>query len=277
MARLSTLARPFIVGVVTERTPNEALTSIEAAAAEGADAIEVNLSAIGEVSNEEFRVLAGGGVPVYTSCRRPAFLAVYGIDPRSCPAWDEDGRMARQLQALSAGSVALDMELDTFDPHPSPPFGSRESTELAVTVGEPMEVSHADSAVARQRDVVARARDLGGEVIMSCHTGRRQTAQQLIGIVGIAVERGADLVKIVSPCANESDLDELRDAQTRLRESGVPFALIGAGAAGSESRTLRSPNPSAWAIGRPAVQTHSFHGQPLISQLWVERNARSAG
>lgn len=267
MVHLTDLSRPFIVGVVTEQTTDAARASITAAVQEGADAIEVNLAALGEVSIESFRTLTTPEVVVYTTARRPEFMQVYGIDAASCPRWTEEERMAQQLRLLAAGSAAIDMELDTFDPHPSPPLGTPEADRAAVTFGPPMELSHSSVAIARQRETAARARELGGEVIVSCHTGRRQTTEQLIEVVRTARERGADLVKVVSPCPDPQDLSALVAAGLELGDDAVPFVLIGAGPMGAASRTFGSGLPSAWYIGRPSIQSNVYPGQPLVAQL----------
>ncbi len=273
MPRLATLPRPFIVGVVTDRTVADAAASIASALRDGAEAVELNLPAVGDIGSDAMASLVGIGPVVYTSCRRTGFMAVYGIDPSTCPAWSEDERMAVQVAALAAGSVAVDIELDTFDPNPAPTIGSPGAAAMAATRGEAFELTRDTSAEARQRDVVAQVKELGGEVLASCHTGRRQTADQLVAIVDVAVARGADLVKIVTPCVDDSDLEHIFEAHRRLAQTGVPFTVVGAGPVGGPSRRPGPGVRSAWYLGRPADSTQPYRGQPGVGTLCDLRDA----
>lgn len=270
MAALLALDRPFVVGVVTDRSVAAAELSVASASRDGADAVELNLPAIGTLSADELGVLAGLGPVVYTSCRRAAFMAVYGLDPSMCPRRSEQQRMEDQIALLGLGSRAIDMELDTFDPSPAPVLGSQGAVAMAGAHGEPFEMSRDNSAVAKQQEVVARTKALGGEVIASCHTGRRQTADQLVAIVETAAARGADLVKVVTSSLDAGDVDQIYEAHARLR-SGVPFALIGTGPAGDVTRRPGPRSSSSWYLGRPSVSSYPFAGQPPVSELDRDR------
>lgn len=263
---LSRLPRPFIVCVITDRTPAGAIATMRLGELDGAHAFEVNLPALAEGDHSALFSAVSG--VVYTTCRRRSFMAVYGLEEQTMPDWSDEERMARQLAAIRMGSRAIDIELDTFDPRPAPPLGSAEAARFAATAGEPAELTDAPAAVAKQRAVAAEAKALGAEVLFSCHTGRPQTIDALLGIARAAVERGADLVKIVTPCRDRSDLFTVLEATARLKASlPVPFTLIGAGAAGQLSRVIGANFGSAWVIGQQTFTPGGFHSQPLVSQL----------
>lgn len=266
--RLSELARPFIVAVVTDRDAASAEATMHGAALDGAHAFEVNLPAMPRATPGDLRALcAATGRPVYTTCRRRAFMTVYGMLEAEMPAWDDEERMARQLAAIPLGARAIDMEMDTFDPRPAPPPGSAEESR-AATAGDPAEFTDDAVAVARQRDVARRAKNHGAEVLFSCHTGRPQSVESLVSIGLAARERGADLVKIVSPCGTVDDLYAALEATRRLAGClGLPFTLIGSGPAGDVSRIVGVNFGSSWAIGQLAFRPGSFHPQPLVGQL----------
>lgn len=269
----SGLPRPFIVGVIAERTTAAAARVRGLAARDGADAFELNLPPLhGATAADLASLFAGSKGPMYTTCRRRAFMAVYGIEPNDLPDWSDEERMQRQLTLIASGSVAIDMELDTFDPNPAPPLGSEAAEHFAATAGEPAELSWSNSAISRQRDITAAAHALGADVLMSCHTGRPQPVDGLLAIAATAIDRGADLLKIVSPCRDRRDLAALFEATARLSATtDLPFAIIGAGPAGKVSRLIGGHVGSSWLIGRPSGVVHGFPGQPSIEQLGAVR------
>lgn len=239
--RLTELPRPFIVCVVTDVGPTAALQTIRRGVPDGATAFELNLPAL---PGADISGLAAEA-PVYTSCRRRDFMAVYGFEPSSLPDWPDDERMARQLAACRAGAVAIDVELDAFDPRPD-------------------ELTTDRAAVERQRQVVQAAHALGAEVIASCHTGSSRSADELVAIGRAAAERGADLLKIVTP----SSVATVVAASDRLRtEVRLPFTLIASGPDGRITRLAAPAFGSSYVIGRAGTGRHEFEGQPLVSQL----------
>lgn len=268
-SRLSQLPRPFIVAVVTDRAPASAVVTMRRAVLDGADACEVNLPALGERRPEELAaIFAATAAPSYTTARRRDFMTIYGFAIGELPDWDEEARMARQLAAVPLGARAIDIELDTFDPRPAPPLGSPEAAAFAATTGPPAELSDESAAVTHQRASAARARELGAEALFSCHTGRPQSTASLVEIAAVAHGRGADLVKIVTPCPTLPDLFAALEASVRLaRTSPIPCSVIGAGAAGDISRVVGVNFGAAWAIGQQTLVPGGFHSQPLVAHL----------
>ncbi len=267
MTLLTELNRPFIVAVATDRTVAGMLETIARAADEGADAVELNLPAISDVLSEELlEMLANAPLPVYTTCRRRQFMTVYGFDIGDLPNWTDDERMERQLAALHFGSVAIDIEMDTFDPHPAP--GTLAATDLAVGVGAPAELSCDREAIQRQREIIDEAHTAGAEVLLSCHTGRPQTAESIRAIGEAAVERGADLLKIVTPCRHADDLAIVYGAMSAMAASlPIPCVVIGSGNAGLESRTEGWRHGSSWIIAQRERVAGGFAEQPLVREM----------
>ena len=75
-----------------------------AAFREGADAVELNLASLRRDDGANRAFFPGLGRPVYTTCRRAGFMAVYGPRFARLPVVADDRRMARQL-ALAASPV----------------------------------------------------------------------------------------------------------------------------------------------------------------------------
>lgn len=270
MSVLGGLPRPFIVGVVVEDAPGSIGPAVRRVADEGCHAAEINLTSLPEVGLDPWAEDAAvpWPIPVYTSARRRAFMSAYGLEEDRLPEPDDEGRMRWQLQLLEVGSVALDLELDTFAPDPAPPPGSDAAARLAATQGPARELTDAASAVARQRSVIAEAHDRGGEVIASCHTGTRQTTEDLLRIVETAAERGADRAKVVAPCPTIEDLLDLLRATARLAERGtIPFTLVGAGACGGLSRYIGGHLGSGWSFARSPGERWGFAEQPTAREI----------
>lgn len=277
--RLDQLPRPFVVAVIAEPTVRQASQAIECAARDGADAFELNLPPLGDISWADLaRTIDEAAGPVYVTCRRRAFLAIYGFEPAALPAWSEEERMARSLAAIDLGAVAMDVELDTFDPTPAPALGTSEAALVAAEVGPPYERSDDPAAVARQVAIVEAAHDRGGQVLMSCHTGRPQDVAGLRHIADSARARGADLFKIVMPCRGATDLAILREADDLLTSvTSMPFVLVGAGPAGRDSRSPGQLPNSAWLFARPPGASHSFPEHPLVADLVAAVRALTPG
>jgi hypothetical protein len=267
--RLTELPQPYIVAVATDRDLDATAATIALAAEQGAHAVELNLPALHDVANDDLRALiANAPIPIYTSCRRAPFMRVYGIDPDTLPYWTDAERMERQLEVITAGSCAIDIELDTFDPRPAPILGTPEAARFASDTGPASELSDDPKAVKRQREIIERAHQLGASVIVSCHTGRPQTGAQLAEIAARAVERGGDLIKIVMPCRDRDDLRTLLRATSWLAASlPIPFVLIGAGPEGNPSRLLGPRFGSAWYITQTERKPGGFPDQPLIGEV----------
>lgn len=267
---LSQIPRPFIVGVVVEDVAEKIVPAVTRAAAAGCQAAEVNLTALGATgcvpwTSEELSNLS---IPVYTSARRRAFMAAYGLPSPTLPELDDETRMRWQLELLSRGSVALDLELDAFARVPAPAPGTAAAAALGAERGPTCELTHDLEAVERQRRVIADAHERGGEVIASCHTGTRQGVDDLVTIVMTAADRGADLVKVVTPCPEVDDLAELLRATAQLCELGrIPFTLVGVGPCGALSRYVGPHLGSGWTFASTPGGSWSFAEQPTATDL----------
>jgi hypothetical protein len=184
------------------------------------------------------------------------------------PGWPDEERMERQLAVLHQGSCALDMEMDTFDPHPAPPMGTPDASAAMALPGPAFELTECQEAIDRQREVIHEVHTAGAEVILSCHTGRPQTAQQLVAIGQEAIRRGGDLLKIVTPCRDGEDVLTLWKASLELRRTlPVPFVLVGGGRSGMISRTIGPHFGSAWVIAQVERTPDGFQDQPLVREV----------
>jgi hypothetical protein len=248
MVRLVDLPRPFVVGVVVERTPAAARRASLAAFREGAGAVELNLAALPEPGRLARSFFAGLPGPVYTSCRRAAFLRVYGARFARVPRRPEDARMELQLAALAAGSAGLDLEADTFAPAPG-------------------EWTQQRSALRHQAEVVAAALRAGKAVIYSWHPGRKLDWTEAFRALRALRARGADFVKVVERVRNVDEaLDSVR-LSLRLRERvDFPFVFLPLGPGAEKVRPFMTAFGAAYLLARPPFGSNRLPAQPPVAR-----------
>jgi hypothetical protein len=269
--KLAALPRPFLCGVlIDDRTPEALIRTIRLSVAEGARAFELDLQLLAP-EHRTPEALAS----VFASTAYPVFTAYRRFD-HSAPtphqlAPDDDERVRAQLDLIPCGSAGLDLELDTFDPQPGPWFSSDDGLRYSHDPGSPpREVSRDREADRRQREVIAEAHTLGGEVLLSTHALTRLGADQAVEIGALAQDRGGDLVKIVRLCASYEDVVETLAATVALRRAlSIPFVMMGMGEYGKLTRVTAPLLGSCLVFCRHTYSPGSFLDQPLI------RNARA--
>jgi hypothetical protein len=265
--RLRGLPRPFVICVIYDDEIDAAVQTIRAAEREGADAFELNLPRLGYPRAERLApIFTATDRPVFTSCRRAPFTDVYGPCAHRPREMSDEERMTMQLDALTFGSAGIDMELDTFDPHPAPPPDGQAIMEGTADGGGPAEVTEDPDAVARQRAVIEQVHAQGREVVMSCHAATVLSPDEAIRIGQMMVSRGADLVKIVGVSRGVDDiLQLLRVSLSLAAVMPVPFTLMSVGGEARLGRFLAPFFGSAWAFGQ--ARRGAFEPMPLVREL----------
>jgi len=235
---------PFVVGVVVEKSLMEARNSIKLSYREGADAVELNLPNIDKVNDGLFNAVP---IPVYTSCRRAGFMAVYGERFAGMSPLSDVARMEKQLEAFAAGSAGLDIEADTFDPN----FD---------------QWSEKIQTVERQREIADTVHDKAGTVIFSWHPPRKVTLSEACEKMQALEGRGADFVKVVERVADKDEAIETLRISLHLRERfNTPFIFLALGAAAVPFRPLMCSFGAAYLLARPSRGGNQIAEQPLIS------------
>ena len=260
---------PFVCCVLIEDpTPEALLSTIKLAEYDGADAFVLELQSL----EPEFRnpralrqVFDATTLPIFTVYRR---YALRGSDMEYAES-DEEARMRTQLDMIDIGSIGVDMELDTFDPRPHPASGTEEWKRYTYDRSSPpLEVSTDRRAADRQSQLIEDAHRRGGEVLASSHALVRLSAEAALRIGKLAVERGADALKIVGFCADDNDVVEALAATVRLkRELGVPFVMMGHGEYGKLVRTMSPMLGSMLVFARQDYRPGSFLDQPPVRAM----------
>lgn len=248
MVRLTQLPRPFVVGVVVERDARAAARVAAAAFRTGADAVELNLAALRDDAALDRRFFSGLRGPVYTSCRRAPFMAVYGAKFSRLPALPDETRMARQLSLLAHGLAGLDIEADTFSP----------------TLDE---WTDERAAIRQQRAIAAAAHRHGAGVIWSWHPPRKLTLREALRGARALRDRGADFVKIVERVRSRAEaLDSLAISLVLREKLGRPFVFLALGTEAVRFRPLMAAFGASYLLARPPVGANRLPAQPLVAR-----------
>lgn len=248
MVRLADVPRPFVVGVVVERDAAAARRAALASFRDGAGAVELNLASLSEPAHLARGFFAGLPGPVYTSCRRAAFMRVYGAKFARVPLRSEEARMELQLAALATGSAGLDLEADTYAPAPG-------------------EWTRHRGALHRQAEVVAGAHRAGKAVIYSWHPGRKLAWPEAFRAVLALRARGADFVKVVERVRDVAGaLDSVR-LSLRLRERcDFPFVFLPLGPGAEKVRPFMTAFGAAYLLARPPAGSNRLPAQPPVAR-----------
>ncbi len=263
--RLSSLRRPFVCLVVSEASPKKAVRVMDAYESR-VDAFEVNLTLLEERSFRD--VFCSTVRPCLATNRRPGFMRFYGY--HDLPPVSEEDRATRLLAALGAGATAIDCELDMFDDarqSVKPPYLSEEEKAYARSSSDPAELSRDRGCVAKQLKLVRRAKDSGGEVVLSCHSQTVIDRSHGSTIMSAMERRGADFGKIVSLTLEARDLVPFIETVLLLRNrSKIPYNLMNVGSESILGRLLSVKLGSSWIYCRPDSGT-GYGGQPSIGQV----------
>ena len=159
------------------------------------------------------------------------------------------------------------VELDTFDRTPGPSEYSQDAifecardpeTDLA-------EISDGGEAVKRQKAVVDRVHDRGGEVILSAHVYKHLDSDAAVAVAERIQQRGDDFGKIVGVDETMAQALDTLEAHLRLNDAvDVPYTLM---AIGAPSRIVRPIAPvfgSAWVFAQPELTPGEFTSWPLV-------------
>jgi hypothetical protein len=202
--------------------------------------------------------------PIFTVFRRRTLRGTQQVETET----DEE-RMRLQLDLLDVGSLGFDLELDTFDPQPHPPFDSTEGKRYSYNrTSPPREITTNPRAVERQMLVIEEAHRRGGDVLASTHNLTRLTPDGALAIGRLAEARGADAVKIVQFCACYEDVVEsLMSTVVLKRELKIPYILMAGGEYGKLTRAIAPLFGSMLVFARQDYLPGGFLDQPPIRAM----------
>lgn len=163
---------------------------------------------------------------------------------------DDEKRMQVLLEAARAGAEVIDIMGDLYDP-------------------SPRELTFNETAVRKQKEMIARIHEIGAKVIISSHMSQSLKAEEVLEHLRTQASRGADMVKIVTGIHNEEELVEaIRTTMLLNRELTIPFVHLGTG---SHSRLHRYIGMQLGVAVEFAVpdyhRTNALFSQPTIASF----------
>jgi hypothetical protein len=248
MVSLTQLRPPFVVGVVVERDLAAAARAAGAAFRTGADAVELNLASLRNTTGLNRAFFSQWNRPVYSSCRRAPFMAVYGARFSRLPARSDEERIGQQIALLAQGSAGLDFEADTFAPNRD-------------------EWTNDRAAIRKQRAVAAAAHRSGAAVIASWHPNRKLTLTEALRAARALRDRGADFIKIVERVHTRAEaVDSLAISLILHEKLGTPFVFLALGAEAERFRPYMTAFGASYLLARPPVGANRLGAQPLVAR-----------
>ena len=210
---------PIILGVLKEATVDATLKQIRDCEAAGATAFNLHLSLLEGESREPSslkRIFEGSDSPI---------MAVhYNNNPKGVTRKaTSDERMAEVIRAVKCGAAGIDMQGYTF---------CADSRATLEKYGDP-------EIIERQKEAIREVHSLGGEVLMSCHTGVFLNTKQIVSLAKLMEERSPDFIKIVTPVDNKDDvIIALNSIRALKRELHTRFSYHCSGRVGRITRYI---------------------------------------
>ena len=235
-----TLTRPMLASMIMENTQAAAIAQIRNSIYDGADIIAVHLEFLEKeyVNYKDLkRIFAyAGSRPVYTMNYRNACN----------PYLTEEDLVERQYIAAEAGASMVDIMGDIFDP-------------------SPLQLTHNQKAIDRQRSMVDEFHKRDCEVMFSSHTWEFMTAEQTIEHCNELISRGADMVKIAMCAFTDEQMDEVyKTTRMMRRELTVPFLHVAMGQYGKLHRIVSAFEGSSMILCMQEYNDVCNKEQPIL-------------
>ena len=129
---------------------------------------------------------------------RPAYITNY---PRgnADPSLSDEELAEQLILALECGAKLIDIFGDMF-------------------CHSPIEITEDESAVKKQKKLAEYIHKKGGEVLISSHTHKYMTPEEVLNIARLQAERGADVAKIVTNADTDEELKNNFDILFMLKK-----------------------------------------------------------
>lgn len=132
----------------------------------------------------------------------------------------------------------------------------------------PIQMTEDAEAILKQRRLIERIHEAGGEVLMSSHIMKFTPAEEVLRVAKEQQRRGADIVKIVTAANSEAEeLENLRITNLLSEELDIPFLFL---SGGSHYKLHRMIGPMLGCVMYLCVQQHdalSTKAQPVLRSV----------
>lgn len=175
--------RPMIVTMLKAVTVEELLVEIKDALEVGTDAFGFQMETLEpQFRTEEYLQKIYGAMG-----DKPCYTTNYFRFNENNGVYTDDMLTDELFVALKNGAKLIDIRGDLFD-----------ANDIELTENE--------QAVAKQKEVIKKIHEMGGEVLMSSHLMRYADKEEVLKIALAQQERGADIAKIVTNADSEEEL-----------------------------------------------------------------------
>lgn len=229
---------PMIVGVIKQRTVRDAIAEIKNGETRGARGFDLHLATL----DEEFRNVESIK-QIVDATDKPILALHYNNGYFGDLGMNEEERTALLMAAVDAGVSAVDLQCYTFDTEAKAGFVDfdhiPEGLEF-LSQKKPREVALKPEIIEKQRKFIDEAHAKGAEVLISMHFGVHLSFEELKALATFAHDvKGADIVKMVTPCENEEQLAECISSTILMkRDLPFPFSYHANGKMGRKSRKI---------------------------------------
>ncbi len=256
---------PIILGVLKEATVEATIEQIKKCEAAGATAFNLHLSLLDEESRKPESLKK-----IFEAANSPIMAVHYNNNPTGVTRKDSsEMRVEEMIRAVECGAAGIDIQGYTFcsDTRATQDkFGNAE-THPFVTA-RPKEVIMDPELIEKQKEAVRRVHELGGEVLMSCHTGVFLNTEQIVSLAKFIEERNPDFIKIVTPVDNKDDvLVALNSVKALKRELHTKFSYHCSGRVGRVTRYVGPYFGSSQVFAMDYYNEYADKEQLLISKF----------
>lgn len=256
---------PIILGVLKEYTVEDTIRQIKDCEAAGATAFNLHLSLLeGDTVEEK------GVEKIFAEANSPIMAVHYNTFPKGVEKKDNsDVRVAMMTRAVELGAAGIDMQGYTFctDSRATlEAFGDPKKHPFITA--NPKEVVLDPVIIDKQKRAIERVHQLGGEVLMSCHTGVFLTPEQIVAMAKLMEERNPDFIKIVTPVESKEQvliaLESVRELKANLH---TKFSYHCSGRVGRITRYIGPYFGSEQVFSMNYYNAHADKEQLLISKF----------
>lgn len=235
---------PVITSMVQGKSADRVIELIKKSNAQGADAFGIQTCKLPEEERniETYRRIFAAAEG------KPTYVTNYRIGENRHTSLDDDKIGEHIVEIARAGATLCDVMGDIYGKDPD-------------------ELSTDPIAINKQKKLIERIHAEGAEVLMSSHALKYLPTERVLEIANAQIDRGADIVKIVTYANSEEEqVENLKTSLALKRELSKPFLFL----AGGECNIQRRLGPMFGACMWLCVSEHDEMAtpvQPLIEQV----------
>lgn len=237
--------KPLLCAMIQCTTPEACIAKIRLSIVEGAEAIGIQLENLKTEDKSKEKL-----TEIFKACEGlPIYITNYNHSENKGKTEDEIAE--EMLVAVDAGATLIDVYGDMFEKSPQ------------------YQLSTDPAAVEKQKALIAKIHEKGGEVLISSHTFKDISADESVMIAKAHIERGADVIKIVNNAESKDRVCEHLTAIQRITAMTDKKLLL---LVSGEGQLIRYIGPN---FGVCMYLTVAYHGKIDTPQQPLLRRAKA--